>query len=310
MLNRKKSVPVKSINQSRMDVDNEITAGAYPKITKIGRGNISAQILDSNFSNKKYGFTAKPMFNEKNFSVPFKLNSRLSEISLSDHVDDYSIIPQDSDAYLDGYKNYFIKVKEKMMKEHNISENSSEEETHIFVINFNSVDLGIEEMSVVDPSKDFRRYKLNLTDCADIKNDNIFYNGQIIMSQGIIKDGNEYFPTRIIFGHPLVEYKLLESSLNKYYAESLPYLISVAFGPFLYRNDLDITIFRRTLDEIAKDNPHTFIIGGPFLPIENSHISKGLIKFKVDSGEVSLNFFEFFQFMIEQIDKAFAVNIF
>jgi hypothetical protein len=130
----------------------------------------------------------------------------------------------------------------------------------------------------------------------------------VVICRGMIKN-DDFIVSKLVQGFPILTYKIKEEVLLTYFKDTSPYLVNIAYGPYFSSDNVDITLFSRTLNMIASKDPHVLILGGPFLPANNSIISKGLIKFKQDKGEdVFMNYFEFFKMMIERINEIFNVS--
>jgi hypothetical protein len=49
------------------------------------------------------------------------------------------------------------------------------------------------------------------------------------------------------------------------------------FGPYFSKDEIDLTVFNNVISEVAKKNPHYFIVNGPFFSTENSKVKYGEI---------------------------------
>ena len=298
---------------NKMDLDDvsQPTIFAQSLVNINREANISNNILSSNFSNINYKFShTSNLFNEKQHNIPIKINSNNMIINTFDDIaiKEYSINAKSSPAYLDGIKSYFIKVKEKIKQEHGLENLDQMNDTFVLMVTFKNSETCFESIVFIDPSKEWTKYKVNFEDAEHLKNDCIFYDGQIIVVQGRIQS-NDFFPFRIIYGLPLINYNLLESSLVSYYKEPSAYLVNIAYGPFFTKDNIDITLFCRTLNDIASKDPHVLILGGPFLPSDNEVIRSQEIRFKTDkNNELSLNYIDFFQLLMEKIEEEFKVR--
>lgn len=270
-------------------------------------------VAENNFHNKNYSYNSSNLYptDNKNFTTPYSLNSRSHMLNTFPEleVQEYELVHKDQQIYLESYREYFIKVKERMIKEYNIKESDlNEGKIHIMVVSFETTSFDLDEICLVDPSKSFHKLKLKFDDCEEAKSKFDFFNGQVLKVEGHIKD-NEIYPTDLIEGLPLISYSLMESNVNSFYKENAPYGIYTIFGPFFGNKELDFTLFSRTLNKIMLENPHVLIIGGPFLPVDNEIIKSGYCELIIKGNQKrSFSFFEIFQMFLERINDTFKVS--
>lgn len=271
-------------------------------------------VSDSNFNNKNYTFNKSLLFpNDCKLITPSVLNSRNMSINtFSDEIGIpyYDLIPKDNEFSLEEYKKYFSEWKNKYITECNISEELIDEKVHILVVCFDTSNFELENVSLVDPTRNYFKYSIKMEELDEnTKRDLKLFNGQIVRVDGSILDENIHI-TSFIGGFPHVTYKLCESSMNKFYKESAAYGIYTIYGPFFGKKEFDLTLFGRTLDNIAKDNPHIVIISGPFLPFDNEFLKSGYINLKLKDNKFKvMNFFDLFNLYLEKINDVFKVSL-
>lgn len=280
--------------------------------------SVEKSIKTQNFSNKTYSFRKilNLYLGSPQNEVPTKLNT--SNISLNLYSDleikEYSIGAKNNNEYLEGIRRYFNKVSENIKNEYKDIVFDSSSGNFIFMVSFKNTDFAYESLIFIDPNLNWHKYKVCFEECENVKSDSIFHEGQIIITHGKAQ-GNVFFPLSITLGMPLVQYNIIESSLVHIYKQHLPYMINILYGPFLKSDSIDITLFSRTLMNIANSDPHCLILGGPFISVENTLFQKGEISFlsnnltnssQVDEEtRVSLCFFEYFSLILDKIEEVF-----
>lgn len=307
-----------SSNTHTSNSNNTLNQISYCKLNLL-EGPLIKQVKESNFHNKAYNFNnvscIYPLDKNRQLTTPLNLNSKnifcntFKESDLNN--EEYSIIPKDQDSFLSSYKEYFAKIKDKLIEEdlkNNISNKELiEERIFILVVVFDSTSFDINEISLVDPCKEFKRYQLKFDDCENLKNFE-FFNGQIVKVEGILRE-KEIYPINIINGFPLISYMLVDSNVNNYFKESAAYAVYAMNGPFFNDKEIDFTVFSRCLNKISQEEPHVLIIGGPFVPLENEVIQSGHCIFELENNQKhSFSFFELFQMFLEKINEYFKVK--
>lgn len=283
-------------------------------ISEFSSTNINNFVSDSNFNNKSYNFNKSLLFpNDCKLITPTVLNSRNMSINTFNEeigIPYYDLIPKDSEYSLEEYKKYFSDWKTKYINECNIPEDLVDEKVHILVVSFDTCNYEFENVSLVDPIRNFFKYSVKMDELDEnTKRELKLFNGQIVRVDGSILDENIHI-TSFIGGFPHVTYKLCESSMNKFYKESAAYGIYTMYGPFFGKKEFDLTLFCRCLENIAKENPHILIISGPFLPFDNEILKSGYINLKLKDNKMKImNFFDLFNLYLEKINDIFKVRI-
>ena len=285
--------------------------------------NLNKKILSSNFNNKNYKFNKitnlYPTDNSKHHTpyLPNDLNPKEIKVDYfkqDTQTSEYDIIPKDEQSLFLAYRNHFENIREKIIEENKIRKLVDEEKIHILMVNFETSSYDIDYLSLIDPTKQFNKYKLNLDDYLDDKNKIQLFNGQIIKIEGNIRE-NTIYANRISHPFQYINYSLIEQTVKSYYEIAAPYSVYSIYGPFFDNKKVDFTLFTRILINIEKENPHALIIGGPLCPMSNEEILSGDIQFDVEESDNSrskrsMSFFDLFKVFLEKINEVFKFRIF
>lgn len=306
-------------NESRKNKKTYLPNNINNNHTNTNTNTTTKDIDKASYNNNNYIFYNKTIFNEINNTYPTRINTRNMNISRFPEsiIDNYSIIPKSNEDFLVNYReSYFKYIRQSILKSHNIEDLQDKEVTeaklynyNVYVIIISNTDNDFNQILLMDPINEYSKYNAIFDECESlIKNDYLFYNGQIVVVSGLIVD-NKIIINNLVQGFPIVTYNIKEDSLIPYYKEHAPYLISIIYGPFFDNNSIDLTLYIRCLKELKNKKSNVVIIGGPFIPSYNNVFNSGSIKIKTTKGNAYFNIFQYFQLMIETINDVFKVSI-
>jgi hypothetical protein len=135
---------------------------------------------------------------------------------------------------------------------------------------------GFEDLVGIDPLNDYKKYVLKV----DTNDPNWFLvSGQIVFIMGdLIENGKAIEVSSIRNGYKINEYFPKYEDISYMYQNSMePYALYCMFGPYFSKDEIDLTVFNNVISEVAKKNPHYFIVNGPFFSTENSKVKYGEI---------------------------------
>jgi hypothetical protein len=308
---------ISSMVNSNKEKGNKKKAGA-PIKTKETNNNFNlnnkpqdGMIIDSiNSLNCELKFDILTSYNEKGQPEARTFNSKYINYNCfhNNEINEYDLVPKDDDIYYEEYLKYFEDVKNNFYKEIVSQEalNILENDKFVLLVTFDNTEgkpSSFNDIIVIDPLKNFERSQLRIDNNAAAFKDYYFFNGQIIYVEGNRKNG-EIYANRIVFGITPTSYSLEEPYLRSFFEEAEPYSIFAVNGPILNKTDLDLSIFKGTMEYLAKQNPHAVILNGPFLNVDNEIIQSG--KLTGDGNSKFMNYFEFFEKIMIDVAKLFA----
>jgi hypothetical protein len=286
------------------------------KVTKNKKKKTAMQVVKqepknviSNSNDKTLRFEYSATLNEKHHNLPMNYNNAEMHFNTASEMEilEYTFIPKDEKTYLDEYKNYFETIKSQIMAEHSIGKDDTllDIDKFILLVTFENTDekIAFSSLVFIDPMNDYKRYSPKFEN-LDVMREYHFFSGQIIYVNGQTRNDDLYV-NKIEYGMEIQTYNLKDSFVMAFYKESSPYLIHILNGPIFNRKEINLDLFIQTLNSIAMENPHALILSGPFVNIENSALTSGDIKLNANE-ESSMNYFEFFEFIIKKINDVFA----
>ena len=218
-------------------------------------------------------YTSTIAFNEGNNKMESKFNKSNVEVDINQLklIDDYQLLPKDSMPERIGYENYFQNFKNNLLEELKISPDDPllGETKFVLFVAFDIIDAKptFDDLVGIDPLNDYKKYVLKI----NTNNDNLFLvSGQIIYLEGeLIENGKTIEVREIINGFKINAYAPNYESISDIYSNSFdPFALYCMFGPYFSKDDYDLSVFNDVIREVAKKDPHYFIINGPFFSTE------------------------------------------
>ena len=227
-------------------------------------------------------YTTSIAYNEGENKMEKQFNPNNIDIDINElkTINDYQLLPKDNREESEGYENYFLNFKNNLLNELEISPDDQLLGVTKFVlfIAFDIIDSkpGFEDLVGIDPLNDYKKYVLKI----DNNDPNLFLvSGQIVYIMGeLIENGNTIEVSFIKNGYKINEYFPKYEDISYMYQNSLePYALYCMFGPYFSKDEIDLTVFNNVISEVAKKNPHYFIVNGPFFSTENNMVKYGEI---------------------------------
>ena len=242
--------------------------------------NTNIEIKIDSKINIKY--TSSIAYNEGENKMEKDFNPNNIDININDikTINDYQLLPKDNREEREGYENYFLNFKNNLLNELEISPDDPllGETKFVLFIAFDIIDSkpGFEDLVGIDPLNDYKKYVLKV----DTNDPNWFLvSGQIVFIMGdLIENGKAIEVSSIRNGYKINEYFPKYEDISYMYQNSMePYALYCMFGPYFSKDEIDLTVFNNVISEVAKKNPHYFIVNGPFFSTENSIVKYGEI---------------------------------
>ena len=233
------------------------------------------------------------------------INSNSITITQMKSINPYPLIPKDNRANFDEYKNYFIEVKNELLKEYNINQNDPllGINRFVLVLSFESTDTKplLSEIVGYDPSNDYIKYQLKFSN-NDIDFDNYYFmSGQILYLEGnLINDNTCIEISKFSKGFGMYFYDLNNDFVSQFYRnDDGVYIIYSMNGPYYPKNQINLDPFISLLSSLSQKEPHAIIINGPFIYSENEQIQSG------DLGEYE-TYINLFKLILKSINQIFT----
>lgn len=232
------------------------------------------------------------------------INSNSITITQMKSINPYPLIPKDNRANFDEYKNYFIEVKNELLKEYNINQNDPllGINRFVLVLSFESTDTKplLSEIVGYDPSNDYIKYQLKFSN-NDNDFDYYFMSGQIIFLEGnLINDNTCIEISKFSKGFDMYSYDLNNDFVSQFYRnDDGVYIIYSMNGPYYPKNQINLDPFISLLSSLSQKEPHSIIINGPFIYSENEQIQSG------DLGEYE-TYINLFKLILKSINQIFT----
>jgi len=242
--------------------------------------NTNIEIKIDSKINIKY--TSSIAYNEGENKMEKDFNPNNIDVNVDDikTINDYQLLPKDNREEREGYENYFLNFKNNLLNELEISPDDPllGETKFVLFIAFDIIDSkpGFEDLVGIDPLNDYKKYVLKV----DTNDPNLFLvSGQIVFIKGdLIENGKTIEVNSIQNGYKINEYFPKYEDISYMYQNSMePYALYCMFGPYFSKDEIDLTVFDNVISEVAKKNPHYFIVNGPFFSTENSMVKYGEI---------------------------------
>ena len=227
-------------------------------------------------------YTSTIAFNEGNNKMESKFNKSNVEVDINQLklIDDYQLLPKDSMPERIGYENYFQNFKNNLLEELKISPDDPllGETKFVLFVAFDIIDAKptFDDLVGIDPLNDYKKYVLKI----NTNNDNLFLvSGQIIYLEGeLIENGKTIEVREIINGFKIIAYAPNYESISDIYSNAFdPFALYCMFGPYFSKDDYDLSVFNNVIREVARKDPHYFVINGPFFSTENTKVKYGEI---------------------------------
>jgi hypothetical protein len=193
----------------------------------------------------------------------------------------YNLLPKDNKEQKNGYTKYFEMTRTKMLEELKIDSDDKlfGESKFILFIAFDIMDSkpSFEDLIGIDPLNDYKKYKLNIN--TNNRSDLFFVSGQIVYIEGnLIEDGKVIEVNSFRSGYKIDEYTIKYEEISPFYQKSSdPYALYYMNGPYFFKDNTDASVFRDVLKQVAKKDPHIFLINGPFFSTDNEKVKFGEI---------------------------------
>lgn len=232
------------------------------------------------------------------------INSNSITIKQMKSINPYPLIPKDNRANFEEYKNYFIEVKNELLKEYNINQNDPllGINRFVLVLSFESTDTKplLSEIVGYDPSNDYIKYQLKFSN-NDNDFDYYFMSGQIIFLEGnLINDNTCIEISKFSKGFDMYSYDLINDFVSQFYKnDDGVYIIYSMNGPYYPKNQINLDPFISLLSSLSQKEPHSIIINGPFIYSENEQIQSG------DLGEYE-TYINLFKLILKSINQIFT----
>ena len=232
------------------------------------------------------------------------INSNSITIKQMKSINPYPLIPKDNRANFEEYKNYFIEVKNELLKEYNINQNDPllGINRFVLVLSFESTDTKplLSEIVGYDPSNDYIKYQLKFSN-NDNDFDYYFMSGQIIFLEGnLINDNTCIEISKFSKGFDMYSYDLNNDFVSQFYKnDDGVYIIYSMNGPYYPKNQINLDPFISLLSSLSQKEPHSIIINGPFIYSENEQIQSG------DLGEYE-TYINLFKLILKSINQIFT----
>ena len=232
------------------------------------------------------------------------INSNSITIKQMKSINPYPLIPKDNRANFEEYKNYFIEVKNELLKEYNINQNDPllGINRFVLVLSFESTDTKplLSEIVGYDPSNDYIKYQLKFSN-NDNDFDYYFMSGQIIFLEGnLINDNTCIEISKFSKGFEMYFYDLNNDFVSQFYRnDDGVYIIYSMNGPYYPKNQINLDPFISLLSSLSQKEPHAIIINGPFIYSENEQIQSG------DLGEYE-TYINLFKLILKNINQIFT----
>ena len=232
------------------------------------------------------------------------INSNSITIKQMKSINPYPLIPKDNRANFEEYKNYFIEVKNELLKEYNINQNDPllGINRFVLVLSFESTDTKplLSEIVGYDPSNDYIKYQLKFSN-NDNDFDYYFMSGQIIFLEGnLINDNTCIEISKFSKGFDMYSYDLINDFVSQFYKnDDGVYIIYSMNGPYYPKNQINLDPFISLLSSLSQKEPHSIIINGPFIYTENEQIQSG------DLGEYE-TYINLFKLILKSINQIFT----
>ena len=227
-------------------------------------------------------YSSSVVYNEGENKMESQFNPKDLYYDIKDlnMVDDYNLLPKDSQVERYGYEKYFLDFKNNLLAELNTNQDDPllGETKFVLFVAFDIIDAkpSFEDLVGIDPLNDYKKYILKI-DTNDL---NLFLvSGQIIYLEGeLIENGKAIEVRSIKNGFKINEFFPNYEDISHIYQNSNdPYALYCMFGPYFSKDEIDLTVFYKVIKEVAKKNPHCFIVNGPFYSSENTKVKFGEI---------------------------------
>ena len=265
-------------NEKNKNVSNMLNQQVKQKNNPAKNNNIN--IPTDTKINIKY--SSSVVYNEGENKMESQFNKNDLDIDLKDlkMIDDYNLLPKDSQIERFGYEKYFLDFKKNLLDELNTNQDDPllGETKFVLFVAFDIIDAkpSFEDLVGIDPLNDYKKYILKI----DTNDPNLFLvSGQIIYLEGeLIENGKAIEIRYIKNGFKINEYFPNYKDISYIYQNSNdPYALYCMFGPYFSKDEIDLTVFNKVIKEVAKKNPHCLIVNGPFFSSENTKVKFGEI---------------------------------
>ena len=276
-----------------------IMLNQQPKQKNNPAKNIKVNIPTNSKINVK--FNSSIAYNDGENNMETKFNENNIDFDLNDFniLDDYNLLPKDSQVERYGYEKYFLDFKKSLLAELNINQDDPllGETKFVLFVAFDIIDAkpSFEDLIGIDPLNDYKKYILKI----DTNDPNLFLvSGQIVYLEGeLIENGKTIEVRYIKNGYNVNGFALDYQDISYMYQNSNdPYALYCMFGPYFSKDEIDLTVFNNVIREVANKNPHFFIINGPFFSSENTKVKYG----EIDTEEGMGNFIDLLKKAFEQ----------
>ena len=228
----------------------------------------------------KINYSTSIVYNEGDNRPESQFNKSNVDIDINQLklINDYQLLPKDSMPERIGYENYFQNFKNTLLEELKISPDDPllGETKFVLFVAFDIIDAkqSFDDLVGIDPLNDYKKYVLKI----NTNDTNLFLvSGQIVYLEGELIENGKIIEVREIYnGFKINAYAPNYDDISYMYTNSFdPFALYCMFGPYFSKDDYDLSVFNDVIREVAKKDPHYFIINGPFFSTENTKVKYG-----------------------------------
>ena len=278
--------------EKEREINNKSTNKNIHKINEKKRNlqnpSVSLNIDPAKKVNVKYNTNI--VYNLGENKMESKFNEINPEINSTEFqtLQAYDLLPKDYLGQRDGYEKYFSEIKEKFLEDSDLKNDQLlEKNKFVLFVAFDVIDAKptFDDLIGINPLNDYKKYVLKI----NINNNNLFLvSGQIIFIEGDVVDDGKVIEVRNFRNiYKIHEYNLLYEQISYFYQNSWdPYALYYMNGPYYPKDNIDFSVFKNVIENVANKNPHYFIINGPFFSSENEKIKWG--EYNTEEGMKSI----------------------
>ena len=263
-------------NREKMTAQEKLNKKA-PQKNAPAKNNIEIKLPIDTKIKVKYNTTIVYNLGENEMEKQFNPVNDAVDINGIKIIDDYSLLPKDYTIERIGCEKYFRNFKYNLLKELNIQDDDPllGETKFVLFVAFDVIDQkqNFDDLIGIDPLNDYKKYVLKI----NTNDPNLFLaSGQIIFLEGdLIENGKTIEVRYFTNGFKINEFSLKYEQISPFYRNPEPYAMYCMFGPYFSKDDADLTVFNNVIREVAKKNPHCFLVNGPFFSTENAKVKYG-----------------------------------
>ncbi len=207
-----------------------------------------------------------------------EMNPELKEEQLN-IISPYDLLPKDSIEQKEKYMQFFYEIKKQFLKTEKIEDDPLLDSfKFVLFVAFDVIDAKptFDDLIGIDPIKDYKKYILKINPNYN----NLFLvSGQIIYIEGDLVDNGKTIEVRNFKNiYEISEYSIPYEQTSFFYEKNPePYSLYYMNGPYFSKENMDLSIFKDVIIQVAYKNPHYFLVNGPFFSTENDKVKWGEI---------------------------------